>query len=48
MAMDLRLRDKQHVMETMDAKTSAPRAHEFACAHDDFHANMMDNIADFV
>ena len=29
--MDLRRRNKQHVMETMDGKTSAARAHEFAC-----------------
>src|SRR5271157_2266471 len=35
MAMDLRRRNKQHVMETMDGKTPAPRAHEFACAHGD-------------
>ena len=27
--MDLRRRNKQHVMETMDGKTPAPRAHEF-------------------
>ena len=33
--MDLRRRNKQHVMETMDGKTPAPRAHEFACAHGD-------------
>ncbi len=26
-------------METMDGKTPAPRAHEFACAHGDFHVN---------
>ena len=36
MAMDLRRRNKQHVMETMDGKTPAPRAHEFACAHGAF------------
>src|SRR5208337_5115711 len=29
MAMDLRRRNQQHVMETMDGKTTAPRAHEF-------------------
>ena len=33
--MDLRRRNKQHVMETMEGKTPAPRAHEFACAHGD-------------
>ena len=32
--MDLRRRNKQHVMETMEGKTPAPRAHEFACRHD--------------
>ena len=30
MAMDLRRRNKQDVMETMDGKTPAPRAHQFA------------------
>ena len=44
--MDLRRRNKQHVMETMDGKTSAPRAHEFACAHGDFHVDGMDNMAE--
>ena len=42
--MDLRRRNKQHVMETMEGKTPAPRAHEFACAHGDFHVDGMDNI----
>src|SRR5271157_6499334 len=46
MAMDLRRRNKQDVMETMDGKTPAPRAHEFACAHGDFHIDVMDNIAE--
>ena len=46
MAMDLRRRNKQHVMETMDGKTPAPRAHEFACAHGDLHVDGMDNIAE--
>jgi len=44
--MDLRRRSKQHVMETMDGKTPAPRAHEFACAHGDFHVDGMDNMAE--
>ena len=44
--MDLRRRNKQHVMETMDGKTPAPRAHEFACAHGDFHVYGMDNMAE--
>ncbi len=39
--MDLRRRNKQHVMETMEGKTPAPRAHEFACAHGDFHVDGM-------
>jgi len=30
----------------MDGKTSAPRAHEFACAHGDFHVDGMDNMAE--
>ena len=44
--MDLRRRNKQHVMETMDGKTPAPRAHEFACAHGDFHVDGTDNMAE--
>ena len=44
--MDLRRRNKQHVMETMEGKTSAPRAHEFACAHGDFHVYRMDDMAE--
>jgi len=40
--MDLRRRNKQDVMETMDGKTPAPRAHEFACAHGNFHVDVMD------
>ena len=44
--MDLRRRNKQHVMETMEGKTPAPRAHEFACAHGDFHVYRMDNMAE--
>jgi hypothetical protein len=46
MAMHLRLRNKQHVMETMEGKTPAPRAHEFAWPHGDFHVDGMDNIAE--
>jgi len=46
MAMDLPRRNKQHVMETMDGKTPAPRAHEFGWAHGYFHVDGMDNIAE--
>ena len=45
MAMDLRRRNKQHVMEPMDGKTPRQEAHEFAWAHGDFHVDGMDNIA---
>ncbi len=45
MVMDLRRRNKQ-VMETMDGKSPAPTAHEFACAHGDFQVDGMDNIAE--
>ncbi len=36
MAMDLRCRNKQHVMGTMEGKIPAPRAHEFAFAQATF------------
>jgi hypothetical protein len=36
MTMDLRRRDKQHIIETVEEKTPGPRAHNFARARRDF------------
>ena len=44
--MDLRRRDKQHIMETVEEKTPAPRAHDFARARRDFDVDGMDNVAE--
>jgi hypothetical protein len=44
--IDLRRRDKQHIMETVEEKTPAPRAHDFARARRDFDVDGMDNVAE--
>ena len=46
MAVHLRRRNQQRVMETMAVITRFQIAHEFACAGSDFDVDRMDSVAE--